>query len=370
MTLKKIFAPVIGVCILFAGCNIFGDNDDINPETEFKNKQIYTIRSEEIKLAGDSILFKPFDFQIYDTLAVINDNTGEAGYSIINLKTGKLLKKFAFSGSGSSDFDINSVSMNASVDKKSTFSVVQVNSPCKVFVYKWDSLLTTAVYKPNPFYYPKHFGFLNTFLLNDSTLFGRISFSKFDNKMFGALNMSSNKLLTGIDAPNPGDDTTYSKWLKIVMDDKVKYRPGSAYEFASFSYNGATVQIFKLDQDHNFQLEFQKIYYLPLFHIIKSPNYTKPTMDPGTKSGFGSIAVTKDKIYALYNGPSLDNERNDPASNTILVYDWTGKPVEKIKLDRHCGRIAIDENNPGLLYGLCGEMNTHIVRYKINDLHH
>jgi len=347
-----------------------------SPLDEFANVKTLDLSGNEVHLNSDTILSLPYAFRVFDSLALFTDNVGKTGCTIVNLKTGKLLKRFAFAGDKSSEFNLSAISINSAINNKSVFTVLQLNEPYKIFRYNLDSLLHNAVYKPEPFYYFKDFGYTNSFLLNDSTLFGQLSFSKFDNKMFGITNISSNKLITGIDVPKIDDkslrnyyeDSLYYNLMKGLLDVKVRVRPGSNFEFASFSRMGAIIQIFDIDKDYNFKVKYEKAYYLPSFTIMRLPGLNKPKFLPGSKYAFMDITVTKEKIYALFNGPDLTNFRE--FCDDVLVYDWGGKPLEKIKLDKKCRSISIDENNPKILYGLYGSpdgnsTSIHIVKYKL-----
>lgn len=368
---RNTWLALIVVILSCTNCN----KSDKSPLSDFLGKKENKISGKEIRLVSDAILFKPFDFKIYDSLAVFNDNTGEAGFTIVNLNTGSLLKKFAFSGSDSSDFNINALSMTPDISSNKDFYITQKNMPFKIVRYNWDSILDVNSYKPNPFYYSKDFVFREAFLLNDTLIFGNFLYSKFDNKAVGIVNLSSGKLMTGIDVLNitgglskqTHEDSSYYKYLNVIMEDHIGYRPGSRYEFATFSLGGAIIRIFNVDKYLKFKKTYEKIYYLPKFSIAQSYKYSFPDRDPDCKNGFGSIAVTRDKIYALYNGLTLDNKyENEWYSNILLVFDWNGNPLEKIILDKKCARITIDNNNEKLLYGLFGTNNTQVVKYELH----
>lgn len=345
-----------------------------NPLQFFNNKEESHLSGEEIHLENDTILFMPYDFKVVDSFLVFNDNTGDAGYSVVNANNGRLIKKFAFAGIDSSEFNINGLSMTKAAGNQSLFTITQFNPPNKIAQFNWDSLLSNKEYKPTSFYYPNKFGFGSAILLNDSILLGRFNYSTFDNKMFGVVNLSSAKLTTGIEVPGVNDnsnnrrleDSAYFKWMNKVLEDNFVYRPGSRYEFASFSFQGAVMQIFTVDSTYNLKLEYEKNFYLPSFYILDNGSVKRAKTDPESLNGFASVAATKDNIYALFNGPLLNgDEPNDDSTDIVLVYDWDGNPIKKIMLDRKCSRISIDENKPELLYVLYGGRNGQIAKYRL-----
>jgi len=369
MTCKRTFIIAIltfQAIFLNAGCK-----RDISPLDDFAKVPDLVLKGEEIDLSGDTVLYSLGNFQVLDTLGIFNDNVGKSTYSIVNLRTGKLLKRFIYGGDGPTEFDVNSVSLNWSAYDSRVFSVLQANPPCRIVRYNLDSLLTKPDYQPAPLFYPKKFGYVNCWLLDDSTIFGQISYSQFDTKMYGITNLSSKKLLTGMDVPSSDNrsdqayysDSLYYKVLKNLLNLKVRLRPESNFEFASFSKNGAVIQIFELDKAGSFKVNFEKVYYLPSFNIVSGGGLIKPNTNPDSKWGFNDLAVTKEKIYALFNGPELTNAPSE--THEILVYNWRGKPGQRLKLDRNCFSIAIDAKDPHLLYGLYGNDVIHLVRYKL-----
>ena len=369
--LTTVYTPLLIICLFYMACK----SNLENPLEAFTDFQEVSIPGEKIRFSSDTILFKPYNFAIADTIAVFNDNTGEAGYTLINLRTGEFIKKLAFSGTDSSQFDINGLDINKLANTPSKFTITQINTPNKVVVYSWDSLLSMPGYRPKPFYYPEGFGFRNSILLNDSILFGRFFFSQFDNKMFGVVNTKANRLITGVEVPGVNDnsvsrkyeDSAYFKWMNQMLNDAFIYRPNSKYEFANFSFRGAVIQIFNVDSNYQFHMKYEKIYHLPTFHLVDNGQVLKPKVDPDlTKHGFSSIAATHDNIYALFNGPLLNgSEENESVSDLILVYDWNGKPIGKIKLDQKCRRIYIDTDNPSILYASYGDSNAELMKYKL-----
>lgn len=354
-------------CLVWFGCQ---ENFD-NPLRDFEDINEVILLGEEMRLQSETILFRPHSFQVYDSLAIFNDNTGEAGFSIIDLNSGQLIKKFAFSGSDESELNINAITMeNGTVNYDSVFSITEENRPHRVFRYHWDSLLTSDDYRPNPmFFYPEEVGFSHTYFLNDSILFGKLSTVKLDNNSFGLLNISSNKLRTGVNVPgsinshlNGNRDSLYFRFLNIRMDNRVAYRPGSSYEFACLSHKGAVIQIISVDQNYRIEKKYEKVYYLPTFNLLKGPNFSKIVAGENSKVGFRSMDVNDENIFALFNGPLLnESEENIDLSDIVLVFDWNGNPKKRIRLDRRVRQIAADRDNFEAIYGLTDSLQ--IIKY-------
>ena len=78
--------------------------------------------------------------------------------------------------------------------------------------------------------------------------------------------------------------------------------------------------------------------------------------------GFMDIAVTEDRVYALYSGKTygLDRERAFECQ-TLLVYDWKGNPVRSILLDTALQGIAYDREE-NAVYGITCDSEMALVR--------
>jgi hypothetical protein len=83
---------------------------------------------------------------------------------------------------------------------------------------------------------------------------------------------------------------------------------------------------------------------LPVGDIIE-PNFTEDNT-----TGYFTIQVTAQYIYLLYSGKT----RNEPAidyANTIHVYDWSGRPIQRYILDKQISGFCVDNGNTKI-YGL------------------
>ena len=78
---------------------------------------------------------------------------------------------------------------------------------------------------------------------------------------------------------------------------------------------------------------------------------------------YGGIAVSDERIYALYAGTKVD----EPWKCSMLhVYDWNGKLIRKLDLGRLINRISLDPANPDLLYG-CRWETMEVFRYDLSQ---
>lgn len=362
------------LCILFLLSCRDQPASDRDPLDEFKNLKEYTLKGNPVLLAGDSVLYDPRDFRIFDTVAICYDDVGTAGFSAIGLKSGKLLRRFAFPGNGPSEFNLNALSLSQPMDDTAAFVISQWNAPNRLYKYRLDSLLKSSTYKPDYFYqFPHGLEYRMAILENDSVLVGKLGGRSIDKNFFGIFHLKSNKLITGVSIPVIADDrhskyydSAYLDWTHWTLGGTVEFRPGGSHEIAYFSTKGAFFQIFKTREGNGFDLIKQQLFYLPTFTLVSQGNRQFAKPDRECRNGYNNIAVTKDRIYALYNGrPAASKGDGDLSANTVLVYDWDGNAVERLHLPVDCYKISIDASRPHDLYALRSFDSIGITRYSL-----
>jgi hypothetical protein len=365
-----------GVCLFFV-LGIVTCNTSIQKPTDpFKDLNTIYLQDEQVIVQyNDSIMGDPRSLLLQDSLAFCYDNLGETGYSLFNLKSGNLIKRFAYSGNQDHQFNINALSMSPIAGMNRKVLLFQENPPFRLFRYDIDSLRRIKNYEP-PYIYqlPDNIFFDNLLMLNDSILVGKMGLSDFDHNFFAIFNRYRGKLITGVPLPN-STQRKYQKyyhknvysWTRATFGGDLKARPGNPRQFAYFSSKGAYIQLFNIDKNQTFKSIYQHLYYPPLFQVYRQSNQiTYPVLLKDCLSGFNNITVTKDKIYALYNGKSAyDNDTQNLLADQILVYSWTGQPIERIQLNQPCYKIEIDPSDEKVLFCLRTFIEPSIVRYAL-----
>lgn len=79
------------------------------------------------------------------------------------------------------------------------------------------------------------------------------------------------------------------------------------------------------------------------------------------------LSVTADTryIYALYVGKTTDLRAGFPNGHIIHIFDWNGKLLRKLCLDKEAGHIGIDVNNHALL--IKNDQTDEIYKYYLNS---
>lgn len=95
-------------------------------------------------------------------------------------------------------------------------------------------------------------------------------------------------------------------------------------------------------------------------------NYADHAISRNDKTIFAFLkggVVTENYIYLMYSGKK-QGEPNFNLSNCIYVYNWDGKPIKTLKLDRYVSAIGVSADNSEL-YAIDPESNV-LVRSKLN----
>jgi len=363
---------LLGVILLGIGCNSRGG---MNPTDEFTDVEKLSIKGNAVQFTSDTLFNDPRDLWVRGNSLYIQDNSDGKIFSILDLQSGNLVRRFASSGSSPTTFNISAVNLSMMANN-TNLTLFQANPPMRIFKYSLDSLQTGDSFYAPPYLYqfPDKLYFKDIVLLNDSLMLGQMGISDIDDNLFGLLNLNTNELTTGLKLPankRLNTDKYFSKnfmpWTRTVMQGKFCQNPKDDKLFAYFSEKGAVTEIFKITDQNKFESIKSRLDYLPSFEVLDYGNGTlSPVLDKDCKYGFNSVAATDTKIYALYNGQLIKGEGFDNLlSKTILVYSWDGKPVQKIMLDIPCSAIAIDPNNPKTMYALHSYKNIGVHKYTL-----
>ncbi|SKB99459.1 TolB-like 6-blade propeller-like [Parapedobacter luteus] len=347
--MTKIYVLALLLLILSRSCINTTTALEESPLQDFEAVPEIKLNSIKITLEHDSVLYDPRTINVFDSIAVFYDISGVAGFSMVNLLNGKLITRFAHIGDDE-NYDINTLSLSPIKGSTKEFSIYEGAPPYRVFKYNIDSLINSKTYSPELVcQLPKEVVFETPLVESDSVILGNITFTKLDNKFFGIYNLRQKTVTTGIDVPKFSSrrykqyyqDENIS-WVKAVLGSNIGIRPNGR-EIASFSKRGGLFQIISIE-NHKPKVLTEKLYYMPEFVINEiSENITKSMYTKNNKYGYNNITVTEDRIYALYNGKLTNTPGVESlSSNLVLVYDWAGKPINKILLDDEYYQIAID----------------------------
>jgi hypothetical protein len=224
-------------------------------------------------------------------------------------------------------------------------------NPHKIFLYREDSLTSLA---KNNFYKVIHCGFsssiydltIDAYILNDSIILGGGIYKTDACKIYKY--DSAQKIYIG--------QGTYMKvftkyeegnedWKRVLADgNKFDLSPNKSY-ITRITQFGGLIEAYKIND-----MELTPMFSKKYFDVMNKPDL-KHSHD--SRYGYIDATVSDNKIYALYCGnPILLDPSQEPfKSKTVHVYDWNGKALETLLLDKYVSGIAVN-NEDTELYAL------------------
>lgn len=150
----------------------------------------------------------------------------------------------------------------------------------------------------------------------------------------------------------------YRNIAMASQGDLIAKPDGSKIVFAA-KYFGAfdIIGITDLEPKIIFRSEFDK----PIF-TSESGNVIKPNFSKENNLGFLSTAVTDDFIYMLYSGKEMNQENY--SSDIVLIYNWEGKKIKTILLEKSVSLIAVDSEDKFLI-GYHDDGQANLYKFKL-----
>jgi hypothetical protein len=85
---------------------------------------------------------------------------------------------------------------------------------------------------------------------------------------------------------------------------------------------------------------------LLFFKAVQDGDFNRVIPDNNNTIGYIDLATDSENVYALYADKKIFNKNgkgNSRCSNIILIFDWEGNMVKKIKLDNEGYHITVNE---------------------------
>jgi cytochrome b involved in lipid metabolism len=130
--------------------------------------------------------------------------------------------------------------------------------------------------------------------------------------------------------------------VKDAYTSYIYSRPSGGKLVIPYRYTDV-IEIYDLKKHSNFAVQGPEKFNVDFKIGERNGNYyMKKTKK--TRKAFVNGAVTEKYIYMLYSGHKK-SDGNWSYGKYIYVYDWDGKPIKKITLDRYIYTFSISEND-------------------------
>ena len=313
--------------------------------TDFKTTQSLT----GLVVEFDSMILKPRQLQLYDSLLITYNSGADKLFHIFNLKTKKKIGECISMGQGPTEmlqpFFVPSkdsvVIFDMATSILSKYSIAEFISnqePIASERIKLTEQLFSGVsflgkdmigsmYRPE---YP-----LYIFNSNGETI-----------KEFGAY---------------PVSDITYTD-IEIIDAYRSVITTNLTDRVAVCHYFTDLIDIYNKEGALEKRIHGPE-HIFPHFKEYVDGNIVSSKAVKGTyRDAFYSPVSVGEDFFVLYNGKSVEEKGYNLLAKEIFVFGWDGKPKQRILLDKGVFRIAVDQSNKKI-YGISDDPEYHIVEF-------
>jgi hypothetical protein len=305
----------------------------------FDNKP--EIQLQSVILVPEDKTNNPSELLCYDTLLILKNFMTPTVFTLVDTKSGNIIKDFGKSGTGPGEF-VGNLQIDRSF--QSGFINTPDNTQARMYQYCVDSILYSDNVQPrNLFSLAVNEKVKNIYYrilqVNDSIYVGTQSNGL---ERFLVFNINNNESYPQGVFPKDKNQQKLAdeKMLPDAYQGYLRYNY-SNNKMVFASANSEMIEIYKLDK---LNLILEKGYYtsLPIYILRKTSDgarYLSMQINDGHTI---SLATSDRFIYQL-----LCNKGKEVSfyellkSNLILVFDWDGKPIKKFILDCEVKAIEI-----------------------------
>jgi hypothetical protein len=163
--------------------------------------------------------------------------------------------------------------------------------------------------------------------------------------------------------PPPGDTRTLTPFIRQQLYGGRMAAHPTRPEFVVASHYAGRLEVYGRDGKlvRGFQVPDA---FEP--DVRPAPDHVNFLPNDGFRVGYVDVAVTADRIYALFSG-RLDKDEGDAFfGDQVQVFDWQGNLLQVLKLDSSVLRIALDPQ-AATLYAVRHDPYPQVVSYRLSD---
>ncbi len=313
--------------ILISSCTIPVQDKQAFEEVHF---------SDEVQLSED--LLRPDMFCVIDSVMVVYDNNKGSNklFYAFNVTTGQLYSKFGIMGSGPEDYNFP---VQMEYNESTNEICILDRNHSKVYGYRLQDIVEGRDIKTSSII-KIPIDASRAVFQNDSSGYCLGAFST------GMIGKYKNETITGyyLDFPDIKDHFLNSNQkFGLFQGDITMNRDGTR-----LVYSSARCDLIKvISIENNEAKEIMTHYsYTPKFRKMEGDYFS---ILPENPNGYISVTESNDFIFALFSGRSeREYGGGHYFGNTLHVFDWNGKIVKKITLDKDAWQLHMDRKSEKL----------------------
>lgn len=328
--IQKLFLTII--CCLVIACT----QKKTNPCLLFDNKSI--INSTQLEFNDNNYLIRPFLLEKIDSFLITTDIYENKLYTAINLVTRKTFR-FGHKGNGPGEFLIGTFCSRFNTSN----SIVFFNSPTKYY-YKvpFDSFIENPDFRPVKKQIFKS-DIRKLYVLCDSLFIAEKDYGNNRLALYDNFNRLRDTTLN-----YPQNEVKLNRtYLRMAYQGKICTKPNDL-KFVYITYNSSNIGFYGVRGDSFYTIK-EILLQNPSKELnsIGEMNICIPNED--CKIGYLDVYATENFVYALYNDEMVNKYKS--VASDVLVFDWNGKPIKILELDKQVSFICVSEND-SIIYAI------------------
>ena len=302
-------------------------------------------------------LLAPYLMCSYDSTLCLIDWTANPMVHVYNMNTGKEMVAFGNKGMGPDDF-LSISQMYVDMGKRSL--VLYDQSLQTISSFQIDSLAQGSLSKIDCVSAPK-LGMNRVYAYSDSIFYGSGTFES------GLIAKCNQKEILNQYLPFPHTEQAVNRDVNYLLFQGDLIMKPDKKRFAYLAYECDLLSIQKVVNDTCLESVVHLNTYTPVFENQSTNEVSSVNVSTDSPKGFLRGVATENYVYALYSGQI---GKNKAIANEVYVFEWEGRAVKKVILDRWGICISVDSNDERLCLMTKetdgGEERYHYYCYQLN----
>ncbi|WP_455672705.1 BF3164 family lipoprotein [Phocaeicola sp.] len=341
--------PIVCVALLFASCsqgNKYKDAENFDFNT-FKSEKSLTGKTLEF----DSLIMRPGDIQVYDSLLVVIEPRSEKKVHLFNLNTHKKIGSRIMSGQGPKDM----IQPKLMATDGKTILLFDMATFC---IFRYDIRSFIANEDPEPMQRVK----LEKPIFINAEQIGNqfIGYSYNVNHQLYAFDSTTGKKVNEM-IDYPSSDIPYTDAEKL--DAYYMNFVSNKKDRIAISYSMTDlIEFYDIDGNLQKRLHGPECFFAYFTEFRDEKVVTSSPDKERTRDAYFSPCNAGDRLFVLYDGGYVNDPNHDSTCERILSFSWDGVPDVVYTLDDPLLSFTVDYKQRKI-YGVSDTPEYHLVEY-------